>query len=68
MQAGLRTWVHNLHSTLADHGIYAADVAVNVMIADQAPAGVPHRFPNVLAQLHREIHSGRDQAEYVGNP
>lgn len=67
-QAGLRNWVHNLHNTLADQGIYAADVAVNVMIADQAPAGVPHRSPDVLAQLYWEIHSGRDQVEYVVNP
>lgn len=36
-QAYQRNWALNLHKTLAADGIYAANIAINLMIADQAP-------------------------------
>ncbi|HEY4751985.1 MAG TPA: SDR family NAD(P)-dependent oxidoreductase [Candidatus Limnocylindrales bacterium] len=64
-QAGLRNWVHNLHNTLADKGIYAGTVAINVMIAAQAPEGYPHRSPDDIAAIYWDLHTRRNQAEVV---
>lgn len=61
----LRNWVHNLHNTLAGLGIHAAIVAVNAMIADNAPAGVPAIAPDDLALTYRNLHTRRDHAEIV---
>jgi NADP-dependent 3-hydroxy acid dehydrogenase YdfG len=66
-QAGLRNWVHNLHNTLADKGIYAATVAINVMIAERAPAGYPHRSPDDIAAAFWDMHTGRTESEIVIN-
>jgi NADP-dependent 3-hydroxy acid dehydrogenase YdfG len=64
-QAALRNWVFNLNSVLAGKGIYAANVAINVMIATEAPAGIPRAAPDDIAQVYWELHSHRDQAEHV---
>jgi len=63
-QAGQRNWAINLHNTLADEGIYAANVAINLMIGTEAPAGVPHRAPDEIALDYWRLHTSRDQAEY----
>ncbi|MER7789786.1 SDR family NAD(P)-dependent oxidoreductase [Streptomyces sp. NPDC097640] len=67
-QAGQRNWALNLHNTLADKGIYAANVAINLMIGAQAPEGVPHRSPDDIAVDYWNLHVSRDQAEhFIGN-
>lgn len=64
-QAALRNWAHNLHATLADRGIHAATVAVNAMITDHAPKGVPAIAPDELAQAYWNLHTHHDRAEIV---
>jgi len=64
-QAALRNWVHNLHNTLAEQGIHAATVAINAMIADNAPAGIPAIAPDDLARAYWNLHIRRDVAELV---
>lgn len=67
-QAGQRNWALNLHNTLADKGIYAANVAINLMIGTEAPEGVPHRSPDDIALDYWNLHVSRDQAEHlIGN-
>jgi NADP-dependent 3-hydroxy acid dehydrogenase YdfG len=64
-QAALRNWVHNLHNTLAEQGIHAATVAINAMIAANAPAGIPAIAPDDLAQTYWNLHARRGHAELV---
>ncbi|MEU0122449.1 hypothetical protein ABZ114_12295 [Streptomyces albidoflavus] len=64
-QAGQRNWALNLHHTLADQGIFAANVAINLVIAAQAPEGVPHRAPDLIALDHWHLHTTRERAEHV---
>ncbi|MEV6594581.1 SDR family NAD(P)-dependent oxidoreductase [Streptomyces acidicola] len=64
-QAGQRNWAINLHNTLADEGIYAANVAINLMIGTQAPEGVPHRAPDEIALDYWALHTTRTQAEHL---
>ncbi|MFD4507080.1 SDR family NAD(P)-dependent oxidoreductase [Streptomyces sp. NPDC058457] len=63
-QAGQRNFAINLHNTLADEGIYAACVAINLMIATKAPEGVPYRSPNEIALDYWTLHTTRTQAEH----
>ncbi|MFE2319166.1 SDR family NAD(P)-dependent oxidoreductase [Streptomyces sp. NPDC059441] len=63
-QAGQRNFAINLHNTLADDGIYAANVAINLMIGTEAPEGVPHRAPDEIALDYWALHTSRDQAEH----
>ncbi|GAA0997648.1 SDR family NAD(P)-dependent oxidoreductase [Acrocarpospora macrocephala] len=62
-QAALRNWAHNLHNTLAGQGIHAATVAINAMITDNAPEGIPAIAPDDLAQSYWNLHTQRDRAE-----
>ncbi|MBE9376429.1 SDR family NAD(P)-dependent oxidoreductase [Saccharopolyspora sp. HNM0983] len=64
-QAGQRNWAINLHNTLADEGIYVANVAINLMIANQAPEDVPHRAPDEIALDYWNVHTERAKAEHV---
>ncbi|MFJ7949551.1 SDR family NAD(P)-dependent oxidoreductase [Streptomyces sp. NPDC096354] len=63
-QAGQRNWAINLHNTLADQGIYVANIAINLMIGAQAPEGVPHRAPDDIALDYWSLHSRREAAEH----
>ena len=45
-QAALRNWVQNLNGALAETGVDAGNVAINVLIGARAPAGVPHAAPD----------------------
>ncbi|MFE6900069.1 SDR family NAD(P)-dependent oxidoreductase [Streptomyces sp. NPDC057717] len=63
-QAGQRNWAVNLHNSLADEGIYAANVAINLMIGTQAPEGVPFRAPDEIALDYWNLHTTREQAEH----
>ncbi|MET4923608.1 SDR family NAD(P)-dependent oxidoreductase [Streptomyces sp. PSRA5] len=64
-QAGQRNWAVNLHNTLAGEGIYAANVAINLMIGTEAPEGVPHRAPDDIALDYWALHTDRTQAEHL---
>ncbi|MGW1762387.1 SDR family NAD(P)-dependent oxidoreductase [Streptomyces mirabilis] len=64
-QAGQRNYAINLHNPLADEGIYAANVAINLMIGADAPEVVPHRAPDEIALDYWNLHSSRTQAEHV---
>ncbi|MFF2405419.1 SDR family NAD(P)-dependent oxidoreductase [Streptomyces sp. NPDC058092] len=63
-QAGQRNWAINLHNALADQGIYAANVAINLVIGTEAPEGVPYRSPDEIALDYWALHTSRDQAEH----
>lgn len=63
-QAGQRNWALNLHNTLAEQGIYVANVAIDLMIGAQAPEGVPHRAPDDIALDYWNLHTSRDRAEH----
>ena len=64
-QAGLRNYVHNLHQTVADRGIHAATVAINVFIGAEAPEGVPHLHPDEIAKVYWDLHTRRDRVEQL---
>ncbi|MGW0433059.1 SDR family NAD(P)-dependent oxidoreductase [Micromonospora sp. NPDC003197] len=68
-QAALRNWAHNLHNTLANQGIQAATVAINVFIGATPPApGIPHVAPDQIAQAYWTLHAAeRGQNEHVIN-
>ncbi|MFD8646580.1 SDR family NAD(P)-dependent oxidoreductase [Streptomyces mirabilis] len=63
-QAGQRNYALNLHNTLADKGIYAANVAINLMIGAEAPEGIPHRAPDEIAADYWSLYTSRTQAEH----
>jgi NADP-dependent 3-hydroxy acid dehydrogenase YdfG len=64
-QAALRNWVLNLNGALAGSGVYAADVAINVLIGAKAPKGVPHAAPDDIAQVYWSLHTHRNQPEQL---
>lgn len=64
-QAALRNWVHNLRNSLADKGVHAALVAINLMPAVAAPEGVPHADPDDIAQAYWDLHTRRDRVEHL---
>jgi NADP-dependent 3-hydroxy acid dehydrogenase YdfG len=64
-QAALRNWVLNLNGVLADMGVYAGNVAINVFIGAEAPEGVPHADPDDIARIYWHMHIHRDQPEHV---
>jgi NADP-dependent 3-hydroxy acid dehydrogenase YdfG len=65
-QAAQRNWALNLHNVLADRGVYAATVAINVFIGTQPPApGYPYVAPDEIARVYWRLHSERTEAEHV---
>jgi NADP-dependent 3-hydroxy acid dehydrogenase YdfG len=64
-QAALRNWVLNLNGVLADTGVYAATVAIDVFIGATAPAGVPHAAPDDIAQVYWDLHTHRNRPEQL---
>jgi NADP-dependent 3-hydroxy acid dehydrogenase YdfG len=64
-QAALRNWVLNLNGVLADKGVLAANVAINVFIGKTAPEGVPHLDPDDIAQIYWNLHTRRDQSQHL---
>ena len=64
-QAALRNWVRNLHNTLSAQGIHAATVAINAMITNDAPDGIPAIAPDALAEMYWNLHTRRDSGEIV---
>jgi NADP-dependent 3-hydroxy acid dehydrogenase YdfG len=64
-QAALRNWVLNLHGALSGTRVYAACIAINAMIAQAAPEGVPHAAPDEIAEAYSNLHVRRDKAEQL---
>jgi NADP-dependent 3-hydroxy acid dehydrogenase YdfG len=64
-QAALRNWVHNLHGALADTGVHAATIAINLMIGESAPEGVPHLAPDTIARTYWDLHTQGDRNEHL---
>lgn len=65
-QAAQRNWVLNLHNVLADKGIHAANIAINVFIGDNPPApGIPHVHPDDIARTYWQAHTQRTEAEHL---
>ncbi|MGW5364487.1 SDR family NAD(P)-dependent oxidoreductase [Actinopolymorpha pittospori] len=56
-QAALRNWVYNLHNTLADQGIHAATVAINLLRGTTAPMGERRPCPRPPTPSGRSLHS-----------
>jgi NADP-dependent 3-hydroxy acid dehydrogenase YdfG len=64
--AALRNWVVNLHKELADSGIQAAHIAIDVSLGAVAVVpGFPTAMPEEVAPAYWELHTNRDQAERV---
>lgn len=64
--AALRNWAINLNGALADRGVYAAIVAINVFIGAEPPApGIPYAHPDDIAHVYWTLHTDRSQAEYA---
>ncbi len=64
--AALRNWVINLHKELADSGIQAAHVAIDVSLGAVAPVPeFPTAMPDEVAPVYWELHTNHDQAERV---
>jgi NADP-dependent 3-hydroxy acid dehydrogenase YdfG len=61
--AGLRNWIHSLHTAVADKGVQVGHVAINAWIGLQ-----PGAEPENIAQLYWELYSNRDQVELVFDP
>ncbi|WP_203599840.1 hypothetical protein [Streptomyces sp. SID10853] len=56
-----------LNKELADSGVFAAHIAINVWIGEGGPAGIPTATPEQIAPLYWELHEGRERAEVVFN-
>jgi NADP-dependent 3-hydroxy acid dehydrogenase YdfG len=64
--AALRNWVVNLHKELADSGIQAAHVAIDVTLGvTPVIPGFPTAKPEEVAPVYWELHTNRDEAERV---
>lgn len=55
----LRNWVLNLHTALADSGVYAAHVPISTFIGQ----GGPETKPDTIAELYWDLYVTREEAE-----
>ncbi|MEU6472611.1 SDR family NAD(P)-dependent oxidoreductase [Streptomyces massasporeus] len=64
--AALRNWAVNLHKELADSGVQAAHVGIDVSIGTSVIPGFPTAQPEEIAPVYWELHTThRDKAERV---
>jgi NADP-dependent 3-hydroxy acid dehydrogenase YdfG len=64
--AALRNWVVNLHKELADTGIQAAHVAIDVTLGvTPVLPDFPTATPQQVAPVYWDLHTNRNQAERV---
>jgi short-subunit dehydrogenase len=64
--AALRNWAMNLHKELADTGVQAAHVGIDVSIGVSVIPGAPVAEPEQISPVYWELHTThRDQAERV---
>jgi hypothetical protein len=64
-QSGLRNYVHNLNGAAAQHGVYAAWVAVGLFIGTNRPADYPSIDPDHLAEILWQMHTTRTDVERI---
>jgi hypothetical protein len=63
--AALRNWVVSLHKELADSGIQAAHVAIDVSLGASVVPGFPTAQPEEVAPVYWDLHTNRDEAERI---
>ncbi|NUP39741.1 MAG: SDR family NAD(P)-dependent oxidoreductase [Streptomyces sp.] len=64
--AALRNWAINLHKELADSGVQAAHVGIDVSIGMSVIPGFPTAQPEEISPVYWELHTThRDKAERV---
>ncbi|MFE2067641.1 SDR family NAD(P)-dependent oxidoreductase [Streptomyces sp. NPDC059467] len=64
--AALRNWAINLHKELADSGVQAAHVGIDVSIGMSVVPGFPTARPEEISPVYWELHTThRDKAERV---
>lgn len=64
--AALRNWALNLNGVLAGQGVYAGHIAIGAWIAGTpGPADAPRLEPDDIARVYWNLHTARDQAEYL---
>jgi NAD(P)-dependent dehydrogenase (short-subunit alcohol dehydrogenase family) len=63
--AALRNWAINLHKELADTGVYAAHMAIDVSINVPALPGFPTAPAEDIAAAYWGLHTKRDEAEHI---
>ncbi|GGN52166.1 short-chain dehydrogenase [Streptomyces albiflavescens] len=64
--AALRNWAINLHKELADSGVQAAHVGIDVSIGMSVIPGFPTAKPEQISPVYWELHTThRDEAERV---
>ena len=59
--AALRNWALNLNGALADSGVHASYVAINLLI----DSGPERASAAAIAPLYWTAHEARDTAEYL---
>lgn len=63
--AGLRNWVINLNKELADTGVYAAHVAIDVSIDKSVIPGFPTAPAAQISPVYWDLHVNRNHAEHI---
>jgi len=63
--AALRNWTINLHKALADTGVYAAHIAIDVSIDKSLIPGFPTAPASEIAAAYWELHQKRQVGEFV---
>jgi NADP-dependent 3-hydroxy acid dehydrogenase YdfG len=57
--AALRNWVLNLHTVLADTGVYAVHIPLAVFMGQ----GGPESEPDTIAEMYWDLHTKREEPE-----
>lgn len=63
--AALRNWAMNLNKELADSGVYAVHVGIDVSIDVSVIPGFPTAPASDIAAAYWELHQAREQAEFI---
>ncbi|WP_415854284.1 SDR family NAD(P)-dependent oxidoreductase, partial [Sinomonas sp. G460-2] len=63
--AALRNWAINLNKELADSGVYAAHVGIDVSIDVSVIPGFPTAPASKIAAAYWELHNKREEGEFV---
>ncbi|MGH9258345.1 MAG: SDR family NAD(P)-dependent oxidoreductase [Acidimicrobiales bacterium] len=63
--AALRNWAINLNKELADTGVYAAHMAIDVSIDVPAIPGFPTAPADDIAAVYWELHTKRHEGEHI---
>lgn len=63
--AALRNWAMNLNKELADSGVYAAHVGIDVSIDVSVVPGFPTAPASEIAKTYWELHTKREGREFI---